>query len=294
MKLLFAYLGIIVIWTTTPLTIKWSGETSWFFGVAARTALGALLILPFVLWMTKARFSFSPAALQVYLAASLPLLGGMTLMYWAAQYLPSGWIAILFALNPVMTGVLAHYLLPDSRLTVRKGVGVMISLAGLWVIFAPNLQQQAQVQILALLAALGSVLFHSFGTVMVKRLDHTLPSLHVVVGALWITVAGHLIMAPETLFNWPEVGMREGLAILYAATIGSVIGFLLYFYLLKNIEAIKVALIPVITPVFALFLGHWLNDEVLNATIWSGAVLVMVGLIIFEWRFYALLKRFRR
>ncbi len=78
---------------------------------------------------------------------------------------------------------------------------------------------------------------------------------------------------------------REVYAILYAASVGSVIGFLLYFYVLRNVDAMKVALIPVITPVFALLFGYLLNNESLTVTTWLGTSLVITGLILFEWRF---------
>lgn len=293
MKVALAYIAVVLIWTTTPLAVKWSGETDWLFGVAARTALGAVIILPILYW-SKTRFSFEWSAIKVYLAASIPILGGMTAMYWAAQYLPSGWIAILFALTPVMTGVLAHYLLPNSRLTKRKVFGVGLALLGLWIIFGPNLKNHMiEMQLFAIGAALLSVLLHSFGTVQVKRLNSTISSLHVVIGALWVTVIGHLMIAPSTLFIWPDFTVREGWTILYAASIGSVLGFLLYFYLLKNVDAMKASLIPVITPVFAIILGHYLNGEPLNVSVWLGAGLVILGLIIFEVRFRALWKHYK-
>ena len=41
-----AYLGIILIWSTTPLAVKWSGEgPGYLFGVSARMAIGTLLCL---------------------------------------------------------------------------------------------------------------------------------------------------------------------------------------------------------------------------------------------------------
>ncbi len=46
MSVPLAYLGVIIIWSTTPLAIKWSNETgSFLFGVTGRMALGALLCL---------------------------------------------------------------------------------------------------------------------------------------------------------------------------------------------------------------------------------------------------------
>ena len=286
MAVILAYITVVLIWTTTPLAIVWSGETDWFFGVASRTAIAALLILPFLYWSKIQTFKYDFAALRIYFFASFPIFGGMTLMYWAGQYLPSGWIAILFALTPVTTGLFAYFLLPNQSLTLRKVVAIALTLAGLFSIFAQNFEMHLMgYQLLAITAALLSVCFHSLGSVLVKRCGTQLPALHVVIGALWLSVMGHLLIAPTTLFNWPELMPREVYAILYAASVGSVIGFLLYFYLIRHVDAMKVALIPVITPVFALLFGHYLNNEVLTLTTWFGTGLVLIGLVLFEWRF---------
>lgn len=288
MVVVLAYILIVLIWTTTPLAIVWSGESDWFFGVAARTALGAVAILPILFWWQyrkQRNFPFDLKSLQLYGIAALPIFGGMTLMYWAGNHLPSGWISILFALTPIMTGILAHFLLTGNQLTLRKLVAISISLFGLWILFSPNLSQQMLgAQLLAITAALFSVFFHSLGTVLMKRCAHSLPALQVAVGALWVTVILHFIMQPAALFNWPALSVRESSAILYAALVGSVLGFVLYFYLIRQVDAMKVALIPVITPVCAILLGHYLNDEPLSVTIGAGTVIVISGLILFEWR----------
>jgi len=298
MLIVLAYFLVVVIWTTTPLAIVWSGETDWFFGVAARTALGALLILPLLWWQASKTMAFqlNLNAFKIYIVAGLPIFGGMTLMYWSGQYLPSGWLSILFAMTPVMTGLLAHYLLPNSQLTFRKILAILISLCGLWILFAPNLtltvstpvtsiSNQAFFQIMAVMVALVSVFLHSLGSVLVKRCGTQLPAVHVAIGALWASVFVHLILSPTALLEWPVLQARESYAILYAATVGSVIGFVLYFYLVRHVDAMKVALIPVITPVFALLIGHYLNNEVLSLSIWFGTGIVILGLVLFEWRF---------
>jgi len=59
---------------------------------------------------------------------------------------------------------------------------------------------------------------------------------------------------------------------------GSVLGFILYFYILKRIEPIRVALITLITPITALFLGQNLNGEVIHASVWIGTGVVLGGL----------------
>ncbi len=61
------------------------------------------------------------------------------------------------------------------------------------------------------------------------------------------------------------------------------LGFTLYFYLLKHLEANRVALITLVTPVLALLIGQWLNGEHLSTEIWIGSLLIVSGLGMHLW-----------
>ena len=39
----------------------------------------------------------------------------MVPFYWAAQHIPSGWLSLIFGLNPVFTGVLATLWLRNNK-----------------------------------------------------------------------------------------------------------------------------------------------------------------------------------
>ncbi|MBF6056863.1 MULTISPECIES: DMT family transporter [Thiomicrorhabdus] len=283
----FAYFGVILIWTTTPLAIVWGAQADWFFAVATRTLIAAVIALPILLWLKPDIRWPSVSRWQLWFYASLPVLGGMTLMYWAGQYLNSGWIAIIFALTPIITGLLSPQLLPGYRLTKRKMLAVLLSFSGLVVIFQSNLHDFKSDEWLAVIAALLSVLIHSFGTLLVKKHAEKSSSLEFTLGALWVSVIGMLLLSQTPWISWKvpsEISDTALGAIVYAATFGSLIGFLLYYYLLKRIDAMRLALIPVITPVFALLLGHYLNNEALNMHTLIGTGLVLGGLLIFEGR----------
>ena len=73
------------------------------------------------------------------------------------------------------------------------------------------------------------------------------------------------------------------MAIVYLALFGSVIGFILYYYTLKNLDAGQVALITLITPVLAMLIGHVFNHESIDSKTVSGAGLVLVGLVSYQW-----------
>lgn len=292
-----AYLVVILIWTTTPLAIQWSGESDWFFGVAARLMLSALIILPLILVFKQQRFDLSWSALKVYAAAAIGLLGGMTPVYWAAQTMPSGWIALIWGMNPIVTGLLIYFILQTERLTLAKWLGIGVSLIGLMVLFVPNLESASTQDLLfqGLIVALIGVFFHSLSTVLVKKTAHNLPPLHVVTGALWITSIVFLVIHPTVLLDWPPLSTRTSWALGYLILIGSVIGFALYYYVLKHLDALRLGMIPMITPVFAVALGVAVNNEQLSLPVILGAILILAGLLLFELeRFYRLIKRRRQ
>ena len=77
--------------------------------------------------------------------------------------------------------------------------------------------------------------------------------------------------------------MRDICALLYLGILASVLGFTLYFYVLKHVEANRVALLTLITPVLALLLGNSLNHEEINIEIWIGTLLILSGLSVNQW-----------
>jgi drug/metabolite transporter (DMT)-like permease len=285
MKLALSYLGVVFIWATTPLAIQWSGQDDWFLGVAGRILISALLIIPILLWVTRRPVTLQLSALKVYGAAALGMLGGMTPMYYAAQTMPSGWISLIFGLTPMLIGLFAACLLNDNAMTLKKWTGILVSFSGLALVVAPQWTTQFHPHLgigvaLALLAAAS----HSMSTVLVKRFNRALqlPNTHIVAAAVWLTSLVYLLIAPDFVTQLPRLSPQSLGAILYLGVLGSLLGFILYYYVLHHVDAVRIGLIPLITPVMALLLGYFLNNEPLTPTIAAGAGLVVFGLLIFE------------
>jgi drug/metabolite transporter (DMT)-like permease len=74
-------------------------------------------------------------------------------------------------------------------------------------------------------------------------------------------------------------------SILYLATVGSVVVFVAYYWLLKRMEAVYLSLISLITPIIAVVLGAIVLDEQLHPTVMLGAALVLVGLLVANGRY---------
>ncbi|WP_413438079.1 DMT family transporter [Sulfuriferula sp. GW1] len=285
-----AYLGVILIWSTTPLAIQWSGVGADFmFPLLVRMliGLGACLVLMRVLRINMVR---SRAALNAYVAAGSGIFGAMLLVYWGARYVPSGLIAVLFGLIPLFTGLIGLVMSDAERLTPAKLAGIVLGLAGLIVIFGAGAKTGAQA-LPGIAAILCAVAIQAASLVWVKRTGVALPVLALTTGALTLVV-GLLLPLWLILFGHiPQWSMRAGLSTLYLGIFGSVAGFTLYFYVTKHLQAGQVALITLITPVSALLLGQTLNGERPGVDVWLGTVLILLGLGIHQWRLWVRMAR---
>lgn len=277
-----AYLGVIIIWSTTPLAILWSSQEAGFiFGLTSRMIIGAVLALV-VAALLGSGLVWHRRALQAYTTAALGIYGGMISVYWAAQFIPSGWISVIFGLSPLFTALMAGLWLESERLTRSKLMGMLMGLTGLAIIFGSsfNLNEQAALGVGAMLV---SVFIHCASAVWIKRIEADVP-------AIVMTSGGLLFAAPLFLLTWiiagaelpGELSVQSMGAIAYLALLGSVLGFALYYYVLSKVDATRVALLTLVTPLCALGLGNILNNEPLTFEIIAGSMLILSGLATFE------------
>jgi drug/metabolite transporter (DMT)-like permease len=278
-----AYIGIILIWSTTPLAIQWSGaEVGYLFGITSRMMLGVVVGL-LVAITFNIKLPWHADARRTYIAAGLGLFFAMTSVYWSSQFIPSGWMSVLFGLAPIITGVMATLWLAEDALTTSRILGMLLGLAGLAIMLLGSqaLGPQAAYGIAGMVF---SVTAYSASAVAVKRIGADVPALAITIGGLLIVVP--LLVGVYFLTGEPLPDMvppRAITAIIYLGVVGSVLGFALYYYVLKHVDTTRVALITVITPVIALLLGHLLNGEAIQAEVLVGATAILSGLLIFEY-----------
>src|SRR3569833_2304713 len=128
-----AYLGVILIWSTTPLAIQWSAQGAGFsFAVMARMLIGLAVCLV-LLAATRTAFPFTPAARRLYAVSGLSLFASMLLTYWGALHIPSGLISVIFGLSPLVTGVLAAQWLAAHTHTPHRHARLVQARGLVWI-----------------------------------------------------------------------------------------------------------------------------------------------------------------
>ena len=279
-----AFLGLVLIWTTTPLAIQWSGDgPGYLFGVTGRIALGGALTL-IAARLLRVTLPRHRRAIEAYCVGGVGIYLAMILTYWAAQQVASGLIAVIFGLTPAVTSVLAALWLSEKALTAGKIAGLLLGFAGLTIIFRADVVAglNARMAILALLAA---VFVHATSTVWIKRISAHLPALAINAGALPIATILYALTWWVQGTGWPEtISNRAVWSIVYLAVLGTLIGFNLYLYVVKRMKASTATLVTLITPLSALLLGQALNNETTPAAVWLGTAFITTGLVAHQWR----------
>jgi drug/metabolite transporter (DMT)-like permease len=69
-------------------------------------------------------------------------------------------------------------------------------------------------------------------------------------------------------------------SLFYLAIVGSVIAFLLYYWLIHHMDVTKTMMISLVTPVVAVILGLLVLNEKLDWRTIAGGVMIMSGLLL--------------
>lgn len=287
MKVASVYLSVVLIWSTTPLFIRFSVD-SLDYVQASAMRMWLSLILCFVLMrVLSIPFRLTREALYRYFVGAMAVSGAMLCVYWSAQTLSSGLIAVVWGLSPLVVSLYCLVLIPQTRLSVKQILCMLLAVFGLYYIFAQGIAMGVHL-VAALLVLLVGVNFHSVSSVLLQRIqvlkpEQSMHPLEQTTGALFLSAPVYGLM--WWLFSGPlpdEISNTSIMAIVYLATLGSVAGFIGYYYLLNKMSASSVALITIITPVLALLLGAYVAQEALYARTWIGASFILIALTLYH------------
>lgn len=198
------------------------------------------------------------------------------------QYASAGFMGILAALIPLGTAILAHYFLDHEPLHIGKLGGLVVALAGvaLLMLSGDSGLESGGRPLLAFVFGIGAVIAISIAGIYAKRRAHAydpvgLTTLQFLAAIPMLVVA--LLVAEGLPGNFT---LEAWLLILYMSIAGSMMPFLLYFWVLQHVTATKASLIGYAVPLVSLVSGIILLDEQLQFGIAVGGALILAGVVL--------------
>ena len=281
MAVLLAYFMVVLIWATTPLTIQWSSDSlSFIAAVALRMSL-ALAMGLFINALFGRKLFSNPSAWKVYLAGAIGVFPNMPVVYWSAQFIPSGLVAGVFAMTPFVTGLMSYLLLKQNPFNARRVMGFLLAISGLVIIFHHQFHFDVRSGF-GIAGILLSCFLFSFSSVMIKRVDIKIDAFNQAIGTLLFALPGLALMWWAVDGHIPQsISLKSLVAVGYLSVFGSLLGATLFFYVLAKMSATAVSLITFMTPILALILGAVVGNESLSIQLWIGAGLVVLALLLY-------------
>lgn len=183
--------------------------------------------------------------------------------------------AVIVGMAPVYTLALA-VIFRIEKATLRKLFGIALAFAGIAVLAAQNGMTKRSSSLegdaIMMAGAVGFAIYSVLGKRVAARYDAlTMTSFNHFTGAV-VALPIVLYQARLLLINarWRQIPWQSWTSVLYMAIFSSAVGYVLYFWLLKYLQASQLAAFTYLLPVIATILGIVLLGE-------RGSVMELVG-----------------
>lgn len=279
-RVLFAFMAIYFLWGATFLAIRIAVlEIPPLLSAGLRFSIAGTLLYAFM----RLRGHGSPAPLEwrsIAITALCMFVVTYAALFWAAQYLPSGIVAVLEATLPLTTIGLEVFVFRQQSFSWRLLGAVGLGFGAVaWLLMKGGSQQPAVFPCLVILAAgvawsLGAVLTRSMPRP--KSLALTAAAQMMLGGVVLLALS----LAAGELEPLPHVTLRAAIALSYLIVGGSLLGFTAYVWLLARMPATRVASHAYVNPLVAVALGHFVAGEVLTARMIFACALVVVSVFL--------------
>lgn len=202
------------------------------------------------------------------------------LVFWAEQYITSGLAALLQAMLPAFGLILAHIHVPAERMTWVKIAGVVLGVFGVGVVFSNQLAISGRLALAGCVAMVLSAFFAAYSNVLVKTHGRNLTptvlaAFQMLFGLVPLLLYGLTFEGNPLRFRWTPLAV---VCLLYLAVVGTVVAFLMYYWLIQKMDVTKTMLISLVTPVVAVILGMLVLDEQLSWRTLVGGAMIMAGI----------------
>ena len=241
-----------------------------------RTVIGGSLLLSVAL-LRGERFPTRPVQLRRIFVVSFSITTVSSgLLVIGVSRVPAGVASLISSTMPLFTALLA-FLLIGVAVGRLGAVGLAVGFTGTVVLASPSMSgQTAAVGIAALVV---SAVAWAFGNVFMKWKDFSGISPIMLVGVQLVMSACVLIPFALVVEGTADTDWSLGLLVplLYAAIPANAVTFALMAMLAQRASPTQASATAYLIPVFGVFFGWLIRDEVLGGVEVLGAVLVVAG-----------------
>lgn len=199
---------------------------------------------------------------------------------WGEERISSGLASILNSTTTLWTAVFIYWVMPSERPSLVNYAGVIVGFAGVVVLVYPDMAQHGlSGNVLGALAVVLASLSYAVNALYQRRKMRDVPVAEISLGQL---AASAIIALPIAAPTLPDIHFRA-VSIAAVVTLGAActgVAYLLYYYIINSLGAVRAAGVTYLVPITAVFWGAVLLGEAVSITIVAGGLVILAGIVL--------------
>ena len=199
---------------------------------------------------------------------------------WGEERISSGLASILNSTTTLWTAVLIYWAMPKERPSRVGYLGVGVGFAGVVILVLPDiLAHGVSGNFLGAMAVLVAALSYAANAIYQRRKMRNVSVFDISIGQLAATVVFAIPLAAPSLPH-VHVALTSLAAVIVLGAGATGIAYLLYYYVMNTLGAVRAAGVTLLVPVTAVFWGVVLLHESLSLPIVIGMAVILAGTVL--------------
>jgi drug/metabolite transporter (DMT)-like permease len=278
-----AFGALALIWGSSFLFIKLGvGDMGPTGLVLVRSASGAVALAVIMgatrrpLFGPQWKSRLLPFGVMAVINAVLP----WAAIAWGEEHISSGLASILNATAALWTAILVFWIVPAERPSALNYLGVLIGIGGVVILVLPDLASHG---LSGSFFGVLAVLVAAFSYALAALYQRTrLRAMSVYEQSFGQTLATAVLVVPLAAPTLPHFHFALGsfAAVVALGVFSTGVAYLLYYYVMNSLGAVRATAVTLLVPVTAVFWGVVLLHESLSVPIVAGMMVILAGILL--------------
>src|SRR5882672_3329007 len=199
---------------------------------------------------------------------------------WGEERISSGLASILNSTTTLWTAIIIYWAMPSERPSIVNYVGVVVGFAGVVILVLPDLRTHGvSANVLGTLAVLVASLSYALNAIYQRTRMRNVSVFDISIGQIAAATVFAVPLAIPTLPSVHVDPVSLG-AVLALGAGGTGIAYLLYYYVMNSLGAVRASGVTLLVPVTAVFWGVVLLGETVSLPMVIGMVVILAGIVL--------------
>lgn len=199
---------------------------------------------------------------------------------WGEERISSGLASILNSTTTLWTAIIIYWAMPSERPSIVNYIGVVLGFAGVVILVLPDLTTHGvSANFFGTVAVLVASLSYALNAIYQRTRMRSVSVFDISIGQL---AAATVFAIPLAIPSLPavHVAWQSLAAVLALGAAGTGVAYLLYYFVMNSLGAVRAAGVTFLVPITAVFWGVVLLHETVTLAIVVGMVVILAGILL--------------